>query len=57
MLLVNAKNVQLRRKCKKCLDILFENNLILRISLQSLVKKERTFSQSVAALTVTYPGA
>ena len=42
---------------RKIFDILFENNLVLKISLQSLVKKARAFSQSVAALTITHPEA
>ena len=55
--LVNAKNVELRLGREKNFDILFENHLALRSSPQSLEKKARTFSQSVAALIVTHPGA
>ena len=52
---MNAKNVQLRRRREKLFDILFENNLVLKISPQSLVKMAWAFSQSVAALSVTHP--
>ena len=41
----------------KIFDILFENNVVLRISQLSLVKGARAFSQSVAALTATHPGS
>ena len=37
--------------------ILFENNLLLSISQQSLVKGAWAFSQSVAAITATHPEA
>ena len=42
---------------QKIFDILFENNLVLRISPQNLVEKARAFLQSVAAFTVTHSGA
>ena len=41
----------------KIFAILFENNLVLRISQKSLVKWARAFSQSVSALTATHSGA
>ena len=44
-------------KAQKRFDVLFENNLLLRIDQQSLVKGAWAFSQSMAALTVTHPGA
>ena len=45
-------------KVRKIFDILFENNLLLRIyKYTKFGKKARAFSQSVAALTVTHPGA
>ena len=52
----DAKNVQECRK-RENLAILFENNLVLRTSQQSLVKWVWDFSKSVAASTVTHPGA
>ena len=41
----------------KFFAILFENNLILGTSQQSLVKRAWAFSQAVAAPTVSHPGA
>ena len=41
----------------KIFAILFENNLVLKTNQQSLVKLVWFFSQSVAAPTVTHPGA
>ena len=41
----------------KIFAILFENNLVLRTSQQSLVKLVWAFSQPVAAPTVSHPGA
>ena len=41
----------------KIFAILFENNVVLRTSQQSLVKGAWDFLQSVAAPTVFHPGA
>ena len=41
----------------KIFAILFENNLVVRTSQLSLVKWAWAFSQSVAAPTVSHPGA
>ena len=41
----------------KIFALFFENNLVLRISQQSLVKLVWAFSQSVVAPTVNHPGA
>ena len=54
--LVNVKDVQLRRM-RENFCYLFENNLVLRTSQQSLVKWTRAFSQFLAAPTVSDPGA
>ena len=50
MALVNAKN-------GKIVAILFENNVVLRTSQQSLVNWAWAFSQPVAAPTVIHAGA
>ena len=41
----------------KIFSILFENNLVLRTSQQSLVNGAWAFLQPVAALILTHPGA
>ena len=44
-------------KARKIFAILFQRNLLLRTSQQSLIEGAWAFSQPVAALTVTHPGA
>ena len=56
MSLVNVKNVESRLRLEKFLTFK-KNNLVLRISQQSLVKGAWAFSHSVAALIVTHSGA